>query len=72
MTVVPHPPYFALFPRLKIKLKLHHYDRIEAIEAESQAVLNILNKTSRMHLKNEKQLERCMRAEGDYFDGDDG
>jgi hypothetical protein len=23
-TVVPHPPYFSLFPRLKIKLKGHH------------------------------------------------
>jgi hypothetical protein len=42
MTVVPHRPYFSLFPPLKIKLKGRHFDRIEAIDAESQAVLNTL------------------------------
>jgi hypothetical protein len=42
MAVVPHPPYFYLFPRLKIKLKGRHFDTIEVMEAESQAVLNIL------------------------------
>jgi hypothetical protein len=42
MTVVLHPPYFSLFPRLKIKLKGRHFDTIEVIEAESQAVLNTL------------------------------
>jgi hypothetical protein len=41
-TVFPHPPYFSLFPRLKMKLKGRHFDTIEAIEAESQAVLNSL------------------------------
>jgi hypothetical protein len=40
ITVVPDPPYFSLFPRLKIKLKDRHFDTIEVIEAESQAVLN--------------------------------
>jgi hypothetical protein len=38
----PHPPYFSLFPRLKIKLKDRHFDTVEVIEAESQAVLNTL------------------------------
>jgi hypothetical protein len=42
MTVVTHPPYFSAFPQLKIKLKGRHFDTIEVIEAESQAVLNIL------------------------------
>jgi hypothetical protein len=42
MTVVPHPPYFYLFPRLKVKLKGRHFDITEVIEAESQAVLNTL------------------------------
>jgi hypothetical protein len=41
-TVVPHPPYISLFPRLKIKLKGHHFDTIEEIEAASQTVLNTL------------------------------
>jgi hypothetical protein len=40
VTVVPHPPYSTLFPRLKIKLKGRHFDTIEAVEAESQSVLN--------------------------------
>jgi hypothetical protein len=42
MTVVPHPPYSSLFPRLKIKLKGLHFDTIEMVEAESQAVPNTL------------------------------
>jgi hypothetical protein len=38
----PHPPYFFLFSGLKIKkLKDHHLDTVEVIEAESQVVLNI-------------------------------
>jgi hypothetical protein len=37
-----HPPYFSRFHRLKIKLKGRHFDTIEVIEAESQAVLYIL------------------------------
>jgi hypothetical protein len=42
MIVVSRPPYFCLFPRLKIKLKGRHFDTNEVIEAESQAVLNTL------------------------------
>jgi hypothetical protein len=42
MTVVPHPPYFPLFPRLKIKLKGRQFYITEVIGAESQAVLNTL------------------------------
>jgi hypothetical protein len=38
----PHPPYFSLFPRLKIKLIGLHFDTIEVIEAESHAILNAL------------------------------
>jgi hypothetical protein len=42
MNVVHHPPYFSLFPQLKIKLKGCHFDTIEVMDAESQAVLNTL------------------------------
>jgi hypothetical protein len=42
MTAIPHPPYFSLFPRLKIKLKGRHFDTIELMEAELQVVLNTL------------------------------
>jgi hypothetical protein len=38
----PHPSYLSVFPRLKIKLKCRHFDRIKVFKAESQAVLNIL------------------------------
>jgi hypothetical protein len=42
LTAVPQPLYFSLFSRLKIKLNGRHFDKTEAIEAESQAVLNTL------------------------------
>jgi hypothetical protein len=42
MTVVSHTPYFPLISRLKIKLRGHHFDTIDMIKAESQAVLNTL------------------------------
>jgi hypothetical protein len=41
MTINPTYPAF-LFPLLKMKQKGHHFERIEVIEAESQAVLNTL------------------------------
>jgi hypothetical protein len=40
--VVRHSPYFFLFPWIKIKLKGHHIDTTEVIEAGLQAVLNTL------------------------------
>jgi hypothetical protein len=42
--IAPHLLYFSLFPRLKLKPKVRHFDTIEVIEAESQAVLNTLIK----------------------------
>jgi hypothetical protein len=42
MTVAFHPPYFSLFPRLKMKLTGRHFDTVEVIEAESEAELNTL------------------------------
>jgi hypothetical protein len=53
MTAVPLPPHVSLFPRLKIQLKGRHFDTTEAMEAESQAVLNT---TSRMHLRTAEAL----------------
>jgi hypothetical protein len=44
MTIVPHPPYFSQFLRLKIKLKSRHFDTTEAMESESQAVLKTFTK----------------------------
>jgi hypothetical protein len=73
MTVVPHPSYFLLFPRLKMRLKSRHFDTFEAIEAESQAVLNTVTEHDFQDAfrKWQKCGERCISAEGDYFEGDD-
>jgi hypothetical protein len=43
MTVVPHPSYSSLFPRLKVKVKCRHFYANEVIEPESEAVLNSLS-----------------------------
>jgi hypothetical protein len=72
MTVFPLSPY--LFPRWKIKLKDRHFDTIEVIEAESQAVLNTLieHDFQNAFKKWQKPWERCICAEGGYFEGDCG
>jgi hypothetical protein len=49
IAVVPHPPCFSLFSRLKIKLKGRHFDTIEVTEAESQAILNTLSEHDFQH-----------------------
>jgi hypothetical protein len=74
MTVVSHPFYFSLTPRLKIKLEGRYFDPTEVIEAESQAVLNTLTEH---HFQDafkqwQKRWERCISAERDYFEGDGG
>jgi hypothetical protein len=60
-TVVPHPPYFSLFPRLKIKVKGRHFFTIEVMEAESQAVLNTLREHAFQDAFKtwQKRWERC-------------
>jgi hypothetical protein len=48
MVIVLHPPYsldlapydFTLFPKLKTKLKGRHFETVNHIQTESQAVLN--------------------------------
>jgi hypothetical protein len=74
MTVFPHPPYFSLFARLKINLKNLHFETIEVIEAESQAVLNTLtgHDFQNAFKKLQKLWERCICAEGDCFEGSCG
>jgi hypothetical protein len=71
-TVVPHPHYISLFPRLKIKLKGWHLDTIEVIEAQSQTTAISRNTTSKTHFKWQNRWERCIRVDGVYFEGDDG
>jgi hypothetical protein len=48
MVIVPHPPYspdlapcdFAMFPKLKMKLKGQQFETVSDIQRESQAVLD--------------------------------
>jgi hypothetical protein len=57
---------------LKGKLKGRHFDTIEVIEAELQAVLNTLTEHDFQDAfkKWQKCWERCILAEGDYIKGD--
>jgi hypothetical protein len=56
-----------------MKLKGCHFDTIEVIEAESQAVLNTLTQHDFQDaLKLQKRWEQCIRVEGNYFEGDGG
>jgi hypothetical protein len=82
MTVVPHPPYspdlassdFFLFPKLKMKLKGRRFQKIEEIQAESQAALNMLG-VNDFHecFKNwQRRWDRCQASEGKYSEGDAG
>jgi hypothetical protein len=62
---------FVLHPS---KLEGHHFDTIDVIEAESQAVLNTFTEHDFQNAfkKWQKRWERCIHAEGDYFEGDGG
>jgi hypothetical protein len=68
LTVILHPPYFS------VSSTEDRTDTIKVIEAEMQAVLNTLTKHDFKHtFRNwQKRWERCIRAEGDYFEGDGG
>jgi hypothetical protein len=54
MVIVPHPPYlpdlapcdFALFPKLKMKLKGRRFETASDIQRESQAVLDSIKKNN--------------------------
>jgi len=80
MTVVPNPPYspdlapsdYFLFPKLKMKLKVGRFQTLEEIQAESQAVLNMLRENDFQEcLKNwQRCWDYCQASEGDYFEGD--
>jgi hypothetical protein len=52
----PPPPTPLLFPYLKTKLRGHHFDTIEVIEAEQ-------NTTSRMHLKYDRSAGNSAYAQ---------
>ena len=82
MTVIPYPPYspdlvpwyFFLFPKLKLRIKGRRFDTIEEIQEESQRVLDTIQKRD-FHgwfQAWQKRWGRCIRAKGEYFEGDGG
>jgi hypothetical protein len=73
MTDILHPAYFYLFPQLKMKLKGCHFDTIEVMEAESQAVLNSLTELGFQDaFKNGRSAGNGAYTEGNCFEGDGG
>jgi hypothetical protein len=80
MVIVPHPSCspdlapsdFALFPKLKMKLKGKHFETASNIQRELQEVRDSI-KENDFHgafkaWKN--RWDRCMHSRRDYFEGD--
>lgn len=82
VTVIPHPNYspdlapcdFFLFPKLKFHMKGRCFDTVEEIEAESQRVLDTITRTDFQQCMEswKNRWDRCLLAQGNYFDGDGG
>ena len=78
--IVPHRPYspdlapcdFCLFPKPKEKLRGCCYETIEEMKEAVTKVIDMLIQDN-FHGTFQKLLERynkCIAAEGDYFEGD--
>jgi hypothetical protein len=82
MVVIPHPPYspdltpceFFLFLKPKLKLKWRRFDTTKEIQAESQRELDTLTEMDFQEAfqKWRRRWDRCLHAEGNYFEGDGG
>lgn len=82
MTVILHPPYspdlspcdFALFPKMKLKLKSHYFETIDQIQMESQAILDSLQEDDFQNAFKswKRRWEHCISSKGDYFEVDSG
>jgi hypothetical protein len=59
---------------MKLKLKGRRFDSIEEIQTESQDILNTLtrNDFQQCFRSRKSRWNRCINAEGDYFEGDGG
>jgi hypothetical protein len=72
MVIVPHPPYspdlapcdFALFPKLKMKLKGQRLETVSDNQRESQAVLDSIkeNDFPGAFEALKKRSDRCIRS----------
>jgi hypothetical protein len=79
IVIPPHSPDLApcdffLFPKMKLWLKGRRLDTTEEIHAESQEVIDILIfENFQGCMKSwEKRWDRCIHAQGDYFERDGG
>ena len=78
--VLPHPPYspdlapcdFYLFPKLKLKLKGHHFGTIENIHPTVTDDLNTLTENDFRYCYDQwkKRWNRRVTSQGSYFEGD--
>ena len=82
VATVPHPAYspdlapcdFYVFPKMKLRLKGRCFASIEEVQAQSQQLLNTLTPAdfSECFQKWQNRWDRCIQAQGDYFEGDGG
>jgi len=66
------PCNFFLFPKMKLQLKGRRFDRVEEMQRESQNVLGTLREQDFQHAfqQQQRRWDRCVTAQGDYFEGD--
>jgi hypothetical protein len=59
---------------MKWKLKGRRFDTIKDIQAETQKVLDTLTEKNFQDASQKwrRRWDRCLRAEGNYFEGDGG
>jgi hypothetical protein len=57
---------------MKLRLKGRRFATIEVVQAESQQILNTLTPAdfNECFQKCQNRWDRCIQAEGDYFEGD--
>jgi len=82
VSTVPHPAYspdlapcdFHVFPKMKLQLKGRRFAYTEEVQAESQQILNTLTPAdfNECFQKWQNRWDRCIHAQGDYFEGDSG
>jgi hypothetical protein len=79
MVILPHPSYlldfapcdFALFPKLKMKLKEQCFETVSDIQREPQVVLDSIkeNDFHRAFVVRKKRRDCCIHSHGDYSEG---
>lgn len=80
MTLLPHPPYspdlapcdFFLFPKMKKELKGRRFADIEEVQEKSLDALKgiVTHEYADAFVQWGTRLERCINANGAYFEGD--